>query len=849
MEKPGTKFGLILGLLVLFIPLFFYIIYLCPTVFVGDAGDFLTAAFTLGIPHPPGYPVYTLLGHAFMEMPIPGGLSSPAFRMNLMSAIAGWGACVFLFLFLRRVIKTEWAALAGALALAFSRQFWQHAEIAEVYTLQILFVTLIFYLAVLYVQEKKIGWALLMAFFMGLALSHQYAVLLFYPGVLIFIGMNGGLKIKWTWVLLAFFIALLGLLPYAYLPIVKYKTPVGEVVFVENEQEALGVPLDMVAVTDNPWIYFWDYFTRRGYSKARVYTHNVETMPERTTTPMVFRKFIQTTVEDFNVPLMVVGGFGWLAAIISIFRKRKKEEFESGLPRAALLVPALGYLLYFLIVHFYPSGDILAAPMENLEVVVPPLLIPLMMGFAAIIAFGFDFIQRGIAGYVKSQGISDLASNQKYRVFTALLVIAAFTLIFINVRNNSEFCDKSSSDISYNYAKNVLDSCDENAILLTTGDETFLFWYMQACEPSDDPDDPLPGYRKDVWATNWIHNLPGLGVLAQGESTAMALVTQRFIQSSLYYTDYIEWLNQQDVMKGQELGLILPHHGNRPINLTFVSDTFAESIVIYYSDCVLQGLTYSLRTPGDVPDIDLPEVTSQPDLRAISEGAAPMSVIDYFDARPFGEYTWVGLPGFKDIESDFSNLETAEYVSVFLEPQELEVLGRYQDALYRFGIQSLLHNTPESKDLAVEYLFRCVSLNPTGWFGWKELGDAFFSSQLLDNAAVAYSWLIRLANVHGDIDAPLLASAHAQLGHVALIKSSHTSLSEQESFDLKNTAASEAQLALMLNPDDHVAKAVLGELERQTQIEETPPELPETEETSEDNSEPENESGLEEFDN
>ncbi len=795
--SPGSKIGLWIGLMALFIPLIIYIDNLCPTVFVGDAGDFLTASYTLGVPHPPGYPVYTLLGHLFMNLPIPGGISAPAFRMNMMSAIAAWGACVFMFLFLRRIIKTEWAALAGALVLAFSRQFWEHAEVAEVYTLQIFFLTLIFYLAVLYVQEKKVGWALFMAFIMGLAISHQYAILLFYPGVLIFIGINGGLRIKWHIWLLAICLAILGLVPYVYLPIVKFKTPLGEVVFVDTPEQAAEVSMDKIPIEQKPHIYLWKYFSRQLYSDARKYTHTEEVLQDRTTTPMVFRKTLETTREDFEIPLILFGIVGWIAMFLSLFRRKKGTDPDSSpIPTASFLPPALGYILYFLVVHFYPSGDILAAPLENLDVVIPPLLIPLQASLAMIIALGFDTSLRWIHSYVKSQGMQNVASSQKFRAFAFLLVIAAFTLTAVNLRN-VKFCDKSDSVISYNYAINVLDSCDEDAILLTTGDETFLFWYLQHCEPSRDPDDPSPGYRKDILAINWIHNLPGLDIL-RDEPHAMAFVTERFILSSTYYKEFLDL---------HEIDLILPHYGARPINSTFVSSSFAESNLIMALDVVLQGLTYSFRTPGDIPDVDLPEVCERAGLESIEIGAAPMSVIDYFDARPFESYNYEGLPRFEGSMEDLSQIANAFYLSVNLEAQELEVLGRYQDALYRFGIQHLLQDNGESAEAAVNYLFRCVSLDPDDFFGWKELGDAFFSMGNLQSAGDSYMMLLELGRIKGDIDPNLLAGCHAQIGHIELI---HGNI---------DAAESDAHLALMLNPDDKVARAILNEIDRQREKE------------------------------
>ena len=60
-----------------------YLITLAPTItwanFGTDGGDLITAAVTLGVPHPPGYPLYTTLGYVFAQLPI----GTVAFRLNL----------------------------------------------------------------------------------------------------------------------------------------------------------------------------------------------------------------------------------------------------------------------------------------------------------------------------------------------------------------------------------------------------------------------------------------------------------------------------------------------------------------------------------------------------------------------------------------------------------------------------------------------------------------------------------------------------------------------------------------------------------------------------------------------
>ncbi len=64
-----------------------YLLTLAPTITWAnagtDGGDLITAAATLGVPHPPGYPLYITLGHLFAQLPI----GDVAFRLNLFSAV------------------------------------------------------------------------------------------------------------------------------------------------------------------------------------------------------------------------------------------------------------------------------------------------------------------------------------------------------------------------------------------------------------------------------------------------------------------------------------------------------------------------------------------------------------------------------------------------------------------------------------------------------------------------------------------------------------------------------------------------------------------------------------------
>lgn len=106
-----------------------------------DSGDLVTAAFTGGIPHPPGYPLYTALAQIIIAIP----MGSIAYRVNWLSAIAAAITVVILFQ-VTVALFANWSSwslgIAGATALffGFTPLFWSQATFAEVYALNTLFV-------------------------------------------------------------------------------------------------------------------------------------------------------------------------------------------------------------------------------------------------------------------------------------------------------------------------------------------------------------------------------------------------------------------------------------------------------------------------------------------------------------------------------------------------------------------------------------------------------------------------------------------------------------------------------------------------------------------------------------
>jgi hypothetical protein len=93
-----------LGVLVFLISFTVYLKTLCPTVYVGDSGELIAAAYTLGIPHPPGYPLFTILGKVFITL-IPIG--SIAYRVNLLSAFFASSTVMVLYFFMLKLVKGD----------------------------------------------------------------------------------------------------------------------------------------------------------------------------------------------------------------------------------------------------------------------------------------------------------------------------------------------------------------------------------------------------------------------------------------------------------------------------------------------------------------------------------------------------------------------------------------------------------------------------------------------------------------------------------------------------------------------------------------------------------------------
>ncbi len=179
-----------------------YVVSLAPTVTFWDAGEFIASSHILGIPHPPGTPLFILLGRVW-DMLIPG--LTTAVKTNLMSATFSAGSAAFLFLFAHETLRagTEGmdaagarifrvgGAFAAALIGAFVFTNWQNSNETEVYQVAMFSIGLIAWLCWLWRRDRGgvrgAHQMLLLIYVLGAALGNHLMALLVGPAVIAYL--------------------------------------------------------------------------------------------------------------------------------------------------------------------------------------------------------------------------------------------------------------------------------------------------------------------------------------------------------------------------------------------------------------------------------------------------------------------------------------------------------------------------------------------------------------------------------------------------------------------------------------------------------------------------------------
>ncbi len=196
-----TKWNKITGWLIFAIALTTYWLTVEPTVSFWDAGEYIATSSNLEVGHPPGAPLFQLLG-AFFSIFAPDA-SHIALTINLMSVFASAFTILFMFWSLtilltnivskhQEIEKTNAIAIigsaaVGSLAFAFTDSFWFNALEAEVYASAAFLMAVLFYTALRWerdmLEPRGNRWVILIAFIIGLSFGIHFMALLTIPAI------------------------------------------------------------------------------------------------------------------------------------------------------------------------------------------------------------------------------------------------------------------------------------------------------------------------------------------------------------------------------------------------------------------------------------------------------------------------------------------------------------------------------------------------------------------------------------------------------------------------------------------------------------------------------------------
>src|SRR6478672_8124333 len=202
-----------------------YFITIAPSTWMWDTGEYMAAAKVLGLPHPPGNPLFVLLAHFFGMLPLPGNYAQ---HINTMAAFCSAASAGFWFLVTERILAgwlgTGWQRMVGAalatLIGATAYTVWNQSVVNEkVDTVTLLFFTIVSWLMISWTDEPDGSGAdrklILVAYLLGLGYANHPAGFLAMPAVFFaIVARKWRTFLRWKLVLTALAVLLLGLTPF-----------------------------------------------------------------------------------------------------------------------------------------------------------------------------------------------------------------------------------------------------------------------------------------------------------------------------------------------------------------------------------------------------------------------------------------------------------------------------------------------------------------------------------------------------------------------------------------------------------------------------------------------------------
>ncbi len=486
-EPPPYLWATAAGLVVLGI----YIATLAPTTAFWDTSEYIAAAKVLGIPHPPGNPLFVLLAHVFGLLPL---APTYAERINLFAAVTSAGAAGFWFLvsdrWLRNIVPLKLprlvASFAGVLVGATMWTVWNQSTVNEkVYTVSLFFMALVTWLAVHWGDDEpgphRDRWLILIAFLLALTSTNHMMGALAAPAVAIYVLWTDWRVLTRPWVLLGVvLVVVIGLTPnYVFLPIRAAQYPP------INEGEPIGFNAICaltagLAKCSQP---LSDVINRVQYGKPSVFERQADVVGQL---GMYWQYWSWQFAKNWGAgarlatALFTVLG---LAGLFQLIKKDRRAGLAAGAMFGTLTLALIFYLNFKYGYSMYPERLDITSEMREVRERDYFFLCSFAF-FGTLVAAGIGTAMSAVADFFKTRTSESAA-------WMAALPVGLLGLI--PLLGNYASASRAGEFAARDFARDLLESVEPYGIIVTAGDnDTFPLWYAQEVE----------GIRTDVTVAN-----------------------------------------------------------------------------------------------------------------------------------------------------------------------------------------------------------------------------------------------------------------------------------------------------------------------------------------------------------
>src|SRR4051812_34443898 len=501
--RPSYLAGGIVTLLVFVL----YLLTLAPSTAMWDASEYIAAAYALGLPHPPGNPLFVLIGRVFSIIPLFG--PNVATRINVLAALCSAVSAGMWFLITERVLvgwfPQRWQRITGgAIAAAIGATaftVWNQSVVNEkVYTVSLVGIAIISWLMIRWSDEpdgrKADRILVLVAYILGLGYANHMGGMLAAPAAAVAVLVRRPRTlIRWRLILACIGALFFGITPFAIQPIrAAWNPPLNE-----GEPTACRNGLHFSCTfSKGTYDAFMYNFNRGQYGKPDLSDRQAPFTAQIDMWWFYFKwQWFRDPHLKSQTSQTLQGIFGGLFLVLGLcggwvhFQRDRRSFWYF----ATYMVTVTLVLIYYLNFKYGSSqspelGDSVAREVRDRDY----FFLWSFSAWGVWAALGLMYIWENLAalfGTVETRYAREsvvLPSHDSLLKTTPILLVAGIPFMM-----NLHTAPRRGQTYTRDFAHDLLDSVEPYGVLVTVGDnDTFPLWYAQEVE----------GIRKDVVVAN-----------------------------------------------------------------------------------------------------------------------------------------------------------------------------------------------------------------------------------------------------------------------------------------------------------------------------------------------------------